>query len=138
MASEVSIPKSLSGGEMLQALVTAFRSALLQDQRFHSHMAYSGFTATIHLQLTPQMSFVPDINTIIPVFGGEPGEIGDKIDETIDIPLRPPNQVREEADLPQPVLVTDNEGRTTEKWVKRGEVPKGAAVPKNRVMGNAT
>ena len=49
--------------------------------------------------------------------------------EKVEIPVRPPNQVREDADMPTPVLVEEN-GIPVEKWVSR----KGK-VPKNKVRG---
>jgi hypothetical protein len=57
-------------------------------------------------------------------------------DEKVVIVERPPNQVREEADMPTPVLVTAADGQASEKWVKKGAAPKQNAVPKhNKVKG---
>ena len=36
--------------------------------------------------------------------------------------------MREDADMPTPVLTHDAQGQVTEKWVKRGKTPKNKTV----------
>ena len=47
------------------------------------------------------------------------------MNETVEIPVRSPNQVREDAGMPTPVLAQDEHGNPVEKWVNRsGKAPK--------------
>lgn len=135
MATEVSIAKDLSGSEALEAIVSKFRETLALDGRFHSHKAYRGFTASIHFKFNPAVGFTPPVDRTILVEGGDTTDFEESptVDETISIPMRPPNQVRDEAGLAKPVLVTDGEGRTHEKWVNDKGKP-----PKNTVKGGGT
>jgi hypothetical protein len=132
MPSEVSIAKALSGSECLESLIHSLRETLGRDDRFSSHMAYSGFKAEIRVKFTPVMSFIPEVDRTIHAFSGDQPDPEESpiLDVTYAMEPKPPNQVREEADLPQPVLVTDGEGRTTEKWVKKGNAPKQVGKPK--------
>ena len=134
--SEVSIAKPLSGSESIDALFAALRAVLVKDDRFSNHMAYPGFRATLDLKFYPHQSYIPDIIRTVEVVETPTGiEKDPPIEAHVDIPLRPPNQVREEAGLMQPVLVTDAKGHTEEKWVKRVKQPPSPKVPKNRVLG---
>jgi len=135
MPTEVSIPKPLSGAECLESLFAALRAALMKDDRFGSHMAYPGFRAVLDLKFYPHQSYIPDMERTLEVVEGEIGVEGTPITASVDLPVRPPNQVREEAGLPQPVLVTDGKGNSEEKWVKKGTMPPSVKVPKNKVMG---
>jgi hypothetical protein len=126
MATEVSIAKQLSGTECLEACLEELRKVLSLDGRFHSHKAYQGFRAEIHFKFTPASGFVPGIDRELLIENGDLTDIEDSptVDEKAVLPMRPPNQVREEAGMPTPVLVTDGQGRSTEKWVKKGDKPK--------------
>ena len=136
MPTEVSIAKPLSGTESLDACLTSLRAALAKDDRFSSHMAYTGFRAVIDFKFYPVMTFVPDIERTVEVVEGEgEPEKEPTVVETLEIPVRPPNQVREEADMPQPVIVTDSKGQGHEEWKKVAKsAPKGS-VPKNKIRG---
>jgi hypothetical protein len=57
-------------------------------------------------------------------------EVGPEIKETIDIPIAPPNQVREECGMDLPVLVEGN-GVPTERWVKPAQY-KGKLKPNGK------
>ena len=105
-----------------------------------SHVAYSGFHAVIDFKFRPSMSFVPDVEREVVVQEGDQTELLDEptVTEKVEIPKRPPNQVREEAEMPQPVLVTDGQGQSHEEWKKPGKTPKQPSVPKhNKVKGAA-
>ncbi len=132
MSSEVSIAKPLSGTEALDACMDSLRRQLAKDNRFQSHMAYRGFRAEISFRFYPALDFIPNVEREISIEIGDASAVEPEptVVEKVDIPVRPPNQVREEADMPTPVLVTDGEGKTTEKWVKRAKAPK-----KNTVKG---
>jgi hypothetical protein len=133
MQSEVSIAKPLSGPECLEACLYALKTALSKDDRFMNHVAYTGFTASIDFKFRPAMSFVPDVERTVDVGAGDQSNIGPETTEHIEIAKRPPNQVREEADMPQPVLVTDGQGQSREEWKKTSK-----AVPKNGVPKHNT
>lgn len=132
MQSEVSIAKPLSGPECVEACFAALRNVLARDDRFATHIAYPGFRAVIRFNFYPHQSYVPDLERTIEVTGGELGKELDVVDVRVKIPVRPPNQVREEADMPQPVLVTDQTGQSHEEWKKTTRM-----VPKqhNKVKG---
>jgi hypothetical protein len=135
MASEVSIAKALSGSESLTSIMDSIRKHLERDDRFSDNMAYTGFHAVIDVKFYPQHSFIPPVDRMIVVDEGDQSDISETatVNELIDLPILPPNEVRENADLPTPVLVTDAKGLTHEKWVKRGKSPIGrTSLPKNR------
>jgi hypothetical protein len=136
MPSEVSIAKPLSGTESLDACLNSLRIALSKDDRFSSHMAYTGFRAVIDFKFYPVMTFVPDVERVVEVTEGEgEPETEPTVTETVEIPVRPPNQVREEADMPQPVLVTDSKGQGHEEWKRVAKASPKGAVPKNKIRG---
>src|SRR5208282_4132942 len=133
--SEVSIAKGISGPEAIEAAIYALKSALGKDDRFLGHMAYSGFRCRIKFEFFPNLSFIPPTEKEIEIGEGQQNDIAETatVTEIIELPLRPPNQVREEANLPQPVLVSDGQGKTTEKWIKpAGKVP---MQPKIKIKG---
>lgn len=138
--TEVSIAKPISGPEALEACLDSIRKALSKDDRFGGHMAYSGFRAEVTFKFYPQLSFVPPVEREITLEKGKVNDLAEAptVDEKIELPVRPPNQVREEAGLAQPVLVTDGQGRSTEKWVTRSGVPSAQPnVPKKNVVKGA-
>jgi hypothetical protein len=132
MPSEVSIAKPLSGIETREALIAAFTKLMSRDDRFASHMAYSGFRAKVRLEFYPSQSFIPPtaVDTEI-----EEGDVSDLSPVAtvceFEMPIKPPNAVRVEAGLPTPVLVIDDKGGSHEKWVKSGQVPKANHIPKS-------
>ena|SRR5271156_236856 len=137
MSSEVSIAKPLSGTECLEAILYRLRETFSKDERFFSHMAYTGFTAKIGFEFFPQNSFIPPVQREVSVIEGETDDLSKTptIDETITLDLAPPNKVREDADLPTPVLVTHNDGTFEEKWIKRRGRPPKQSVPMNKRKG---
>ena len=137
MPNEVSITKNLSGPESLDACLAELRAALIKDDRFAPHMGYPGFRAVIDFKCYPHQSYIPDIERVVEVTEGQQEglEAEPVVNERVEIPVRPPNQVREEAGLPQPVLVTDGKGQSHEEWVKRGKAPTQGKVPHNKVKG---
>lgn len=131
--SEISLAKQLSGPEALESILEAVRRQLRMNGRFASHMAYSGYRAEIGVKFYPAASFIPPIEQEIVLESVPEGSILSQtstVNEVVSVPVRPPNQVREEADMPTPVLSQDEHGQPVEKWVKR----KGG-VPKNKAKG---
>ncbi len=59
------------------------------------------------------------------------GEVVEVATVEIEMPVAPPNAVREDADLPQPVLVKDGKGNVEEKWVKKGRSFPSGKIPSN-------
>jgi hypothetical protein len=134
--SEISIPKQLSGPECLDSMMFELRSKLRMNGRFSSHMAYPGYRAELNIKFYPAASFIPMIEQSVEVDAVPRDSVLSQtatVDETIDIPVRPPNQVREDSDMPTPILTQDENNNPVEKWVKR----KGQ-VPKNKVKGGHT
>lgn len=131
--AEISLPKQLSGPEALDSMLFELRKRLRMNGRFQSHMAYAGYRAEIGVKFYPAASFIPPVEQTIELDNVPRGATLSEtatVDETVEIPVRPPNQVREEADLPTPVLTQDEHGNTVEKWVRRQ-----GQVPKNKVRG---
>lgn len=132
MPTEVSVAKPLSGTEALDACLYELRRLLSRDGRFQSHMAYQAFRAEIDFKFYPAVGFTPPVERKLEITQGDQSEVEENptVEESLEIPVRPPNQVREESEMPTPVLVTDAMGKTEEKWVKRGP-----GRPRNVVKG---
>lgn len=127
---EVSLAKQLSGTEALDSMLAALRSKLALNGRFHSHMAYSGYRAILRLEFHPAMSFIPSVDQTVEVENLAQGDVLaalPTVDVTVEIPIRPPNQVREESDMKTPVMALNEKGEMVEKWVHKGGKP-----PKNK------
>lgn len=99
-------------------------------------MNYPGYRARIRVEFYPAASFVPSMENevLIEHLTGADGEVVSQtptVDEVVEIPVRPPNAVREAAELPTPVLTQDSAGNPVEKWVQRKGQP-----PKNKIVGS--
>ncbi|HWF62926.1 MAG TPA: hypothetical protein VN666_21820 [Nitrospira sp.] len=130
---EVSLPKQLSGPEALESILFELRKKWRMNGRFQPHMAYPGYRARVTLEYYPAASFIPAIEQTVELDTAPEGSVVSQtatVEETVEIPVRPPNQVREESDMPTPVLTQDEQGNNVEKWVKRS-----GRVPKNKVKG---
>jgi hypothetical protein len=134
---DVSIPKQLSGPEALDSMLHEVRKVLWTNGRFGPNMAYPGYRAEITVKFYPAASFIPAVEQEFKVEGGFIGFDGVVLSETptvtdvIEIPIRPPNKVREDSGMPTPILTQDANGQTIEKWVKgTHNGPK-----KNKVVG---
>jgi hypothetical protein len=134
MSSEVSLAKPLSGTECLEAILYRIREVFAKDERFYSHMAYTGFNAQIDFKFYPQNSFIPPVERSLVVAAGETDDLSEtpSVEESITLDLAPPNKVREDADLPTPVLITHNDGTFEEKWIKRRGRPPKQNIPTNK------
>lgn len=131
--AEISIPKQLSGPEALESMLFEIRRRLATNGRFAPHMAYPGYRAEISVKFYPAASFIPPVEQAIEINTVPRGTIVSQTataEETVEIPVRPPNQVREEADMPTPVLTMDTQGNMVERMVRRT-----GQVPKNKVRG---
>jgi len=133
MPKEKSVPKRLSGSEALDSLMAEIYKRLSNHGHFHSHKAYQGYLAKIQIEFRPAMSFAPPLTDDFEIDSLDPDVAPDglPLKEVIDIPMRPPNQVREEAGMDLPVQVEEGP-ILVEKWVKR------RAVPRNVVKGGDT
>jgi hypothetical protein len=134
--AEISLAKQLSGQEALDSILFELRKKLRMNGRFSSHMAYPGYRAEVSVKFYPAASFIPAIEQTIELDTTPAGAVVSQtatVDETIDIPVRPPNQVREDSEMPTPILSQDANGNPVERWVNR----KGK-VPKNKVKGGST
>jgi hypothetical protein len=122
MSKERSIPKRLSGSEALDSIMHKVYERLRIHGHFHSHKAYQGYKARVTVEFAPAMSFSPPLTDDFEINFGldllpEGVEVGPGMKEVIDIPIAPPNQVREECGMDLPVQVEEN-GVPTERWVK--------------------
>jgi len=124
--SEISLPKQLSGSEALDSMLCELRKKLYTNGRFQSHMAYAGYRAEISVKFYPAASFIPPVDQTVEIDQVQEDATLSQtatVDVVVDIPVRPPNQVREDADLPTPVLTQDDHGNPVEKWVHRKNGP---------------
>jgi hypothetical protein len=137
MSKEKSIPKRLSGSEALDSIMEAIYKRLSAHGHFHSHKAYQGYSATVKLDFRPARSFSPPLTDDFVVDDLEPdAELAEGIAETIDIPVRPPNQVREEAGLDMPVQ-TEEHGQLVERFIPPARY-KGRLKPNGRKPSTAS
>lgn len=131
--AEISIPKQLSGPEALESLLYEIRRRLAMNNRFASHMAYPGYRAEIEIRFYPAASFIPPVEQTLEIDTVQPNAIVSQtatVEESVEIPVRPPNKVRESANMPTPVLTMDAQGNMVERMVRRT-----AQVPKNHIHG---
>src|SRR5271168_1027195 len=139
--ADISLVKQLSGKEALDSMLFELRKKLTMNGRFQSHMAYPGYRAEVSVKFYPAASYIPPIEQFVEI-EHIPVEVNGNIrnvvvtsepvvDETVEIPIRPPNQVREDSDMPTPVMTMDEHGQPVEKWMKRKGRP-----PKNKIVGN--
>lgn len=125
--ADVSIPKQLTGPEVLESILFELRQKLRMNGRFSSHMAYPGYQAEVSLKFYPAASFVPGFEQVVELKTENPPPPGGyvlfseaaTVEELIKIPIRPPNQVREDSGMPTPILTQDEHGNMVEKWVNR-------------------
>ena len=135
MPKERSIPKRLSGDEALDSLIHRVYERLRIHGHFHSHKAYQGYRARVTVEFTPAMTFAPPLQDEFSIDFGmdllpEGTEVGPTMSEVIEIPVAPPNQVREECGMDMPVQVEEN-GVPVERWVKLAKY-KGKLKPKGK------
>ena len=143
MPTEKSIAKRLSGDEALESLMGEIYKRLFNHGHFHSHKAYQGYSAKVTIEFRPAMSFTPPLTDEFVVENLPSAEDLDAVAEelrlkaatepiTIEIPVRPPNQVREENNMDLPVHV-EEDGILKEKWVRpskfRGKTKPGTPAP---------
>jgi hypothetical protein len=137
MSKEKSIPKRLSGNEALDSIMEAIYKRLSAHGHFHSHKAYQGYSATVKLDFRPARSFSPPLTDDFLVEDYSPeADLGDPITETIEIPVRPPNQVREEAGLDMPVQVEER-GQLVERFIPPAKY-KGRLKPNGKKPSTAS
>src|SRR5579885_1317236 len=138
MSKERSIPRRLSGGEALDSLMHRIYERLRVHGHFHSHKAYQGYRAKVTVEFVPAMSFSPPLTDEFSIDEmDEDSSPGVPMTEVIEIPVAPPNRVREECGMDMPVQVEEN-GILVEKWIKpsryKGKLkPKG--IPQKANMG---
>ena len=112
----------------IDPLLRQIYTRLCAHGHFHSHKAYHGYSATIDLkfeaadvtvkiEFRPAMSFAPPLTDEFRVVNAGMGVVlGDPVEMRIQIPVRPPNAVREESGMDMPVQVEEN-GVLVEKMV---------------------
>jgi hypothetical protein len=137
MPSEVSIPKALSGAEIIEAIKHDVGQMLSHDDRLYPHVAYSGFEAHITIQIRTPASMIPGIDRELTIEKGDVTDLEEtpSITASTDRDIQPPNQVRMETNQPLPVLVTNEKGQTHEKFVPYTDRRSRPSVPKNVVKG---
>lgn len=112
---------------------------------FHSHKGYHGYSATVKMSMEssaaivdlifrPAMSYAPPLtdNFVVTSIENLPD-----VDVAIEIPVRPPNAVRTEAEMPLPIEVEEG-GQLVEKFVPaakyKGKMKPGTVKPQTANM----
>lgn len=130
---EISLVKGLTGREAMESMLFELRKKLALHGRFGGNMNYAGYRAEITVKFYPAAMFVPPVDYSTEIDEVPPGATVSEtatVEETVKIPVRPPNQVREESDMPKPFLTQDEHGHPVEVWKKKPGAP-----PKNKVKG---
>ena len=116
---EQTIPKPLSGTEVIKAILYDVEQALLLDGRLAPHLAFNGFAfrMTMHVDLpgSPRPEFDRDVSgSRGPEPTAQEAATGTGIDVTAERQHEPPNDQRYATEQPIPVLVPDERGGTKE------------------------
>lgn len=118
--ADVSLVKQLSGPEVIDSILAQLKKKLSIHGRLQPNSAYSGYRAELIFKFYPAASFIPPVT-----YSAEVQDVPDDailsetatVEAHIEIPVKPPNKVREESGLPTPVLGPDDKGNIVEKWV---------------------
>lgn len=132
---EISLNKGLTGTEVLESIIHEIRHRLSRHGRLGYNSTYPGYRAEITVRIYPAQSAIPPLEDQITVDQMTPELVAAAlpvIEETVEIPVKPPNRVREDADLGIPVAFTDKDGNIQEKTVKV------KTATKNKVRGGTT
>ena len=124
--SEITIVMPLSGEEVVDAICDAIRKSLHQDCYLNRVSAYESFAAKVKIEVRAKDSGrVAEVVKEVAVKSEEPVDEDQALVEA-DFALydRPPNEVRQEAGLGIPTLVTDAEGKQDIKKVRYARKPK--------------
>ncbi len=118
---ETQIIKKLSGTEVINALVHSFKGMLEKDDRLAPHMSYAIVKWNIKLQVRTPQDIPSGFDREIEATEGDPTsedpfvqEIDLEVEQAAD---KAPNEIRQDSLQPIPVLVTDERGKTTEKYI---------------------
>lgn len=119
---EVTIPKPLSGPEIIEAVCFKIRENLNKNGLLAGHIAYGAFS----FDATIKINFNNPTSTIKEALGfakGAEGEVDPEAENvTEDIQIHeaeaPPNQVRRDTEQGVPAMVKTPQGGTTEKRLK--------------------
>jgi hypothetical protein len=118
---------------------------LSRHGHFDSHKAYQGYWARVTIDFRSVMRFTPPLTDDFNVkssidFDPESfpeSERGEAASFEVELPVRPPNRVREDAGMDLPVQVEEN-GMVVERWVKpskfRGKTKPGTPAPSRSNM----
>ena len=118
--SERTIAEPLSGDEVLEVICDKIRMALRKDCNLNPALAYEAFSGEISISLRLKDSGrAPEVKASVSVRSEEP-VLEDTFLEQTEIALQemPPNVVRQQAGLPLPTLVEDQNGRREVRKVR--------------------
>ena len=139
---EKSIARRLSGDEALESLMLEIHKRLSNHGHFHSHKAYQGYSARVTIEFRPAMGFAPPLTDDFVVNNLDEGmETGSAEVINIEIPVRPPNRVREDVGMDLPVHA-EEDGVLKVKWVPpskfRGKTAAATPAPSRATMSIPT
>lgn len=123
--SEVTVPQTLSGEEVIHVICQKVAGMLKQDCYLSPMMAYESFSGKIHIEIRAKDNgIINEVDQTVPVESDPPliDDEGTNL-EMADAILydRPPNDVRQDAELPIPTLVETQDGRKEIRPVKYGK-----------------
>ncbi len=118
---ETQIIKKLSGTEVTNALCHSFRKMLEGDDRLAGHMSYAIVKWNIKLSVRTPQDIPEGLEREIEGVEGDPTS-DDPFVQEIELEVeqeqaKSPNEIRHDSLQPIPVLVTDEKGQTTEKYI---------------------
>jgi hypothetical protein len=124
VASEIVIPENLNGAEVRTAIAKAVNDALRGRGGIRDIDSYSTFRAEIHIKVTlhdvggPKEVEVPVTSNFGQVPEGEDeDQYLEQFEANLEMDTAAPNEVRQDAELPIPVLTSEN-GKPAVKRVK--------------------
>lgn len=120
---ETTIPKALSGPEIIEAVVYKMRENLSKNCLLAPHCAYAafGFDATVKINFVNPTSSIKEAQGFAIGSGGEvPADEVEQLSETVKMheDAEPPNKVRRDTGQGIPAMVKTPQGGTTETKLK--------------------
>lgn len=126
MPVDRTIPKPLSGEEIVEAIVTKIRAQLNRDCYLAKHIAYGSFSfqADIRVQFQRTGTSIKETNAVVHGMGGDLTEAEmESVDLKVEDVEKPPNQVRVETGQGVPALVAKPTGGVQERKIKYANKP---------------
>jgi hypothetical protein len=140
MANEKTLAKPLSGGEIIEAIVSKIRQQMQRDCFLAPHIAYASFSfqATVRVQFQNTGTAIKETMVTSTGLGGEVSNADmESAEVEVSDEPKPPNDVRVESGQGVPALVTKPTGGVEEKKIKYAPPNKPATTTKKALQQKA-